>query len=59
MFYKKATVNSAKCEKTAHMVHSIHLHRHDVLTVPLTVLLHYPIYKHDAYTVLLVLKSGW
>ena len=26
-----------------HMTHSVHLHRHDMLTGPLTVLLHCPI----------------
>ena len=38
---KKKAVNSAKCETTVpHMMHSVYLHRHDVLTVLLTVLLH-------------------
>ena len=40
----KSTVNSKKCEtKASDLTRSVHLHRHDVLTVPLTVLLHYPI----------------
>ena len=30
-------------QQHAHMTHSVHLHRHEVLTVPLTVLLHYQI----------------
>ena len=30
-------------QQCAHMMCSVHLHRHDMLTVPLTVLLHYPI----------------
>ena len=42
------------------MTRSVHLHRHDVLIVPW---FNCPItlsnYTHDAYTVLLVLKSGW
>ena len=43
-------------------MHDAHLHNHDSLSVTLTVLLQYSTlsnYKHDAYTVLLVLKSGW
>ena len=39
--FHKTTVNSAKCE-TIVRTH-VHLHRHDVLIVPLTVLLHGPI----------------
>ena len=40
----KSTVNSKKCEtKASDLTRSVHLHRHDVLTVPLTVLLHCPI----------------
>ena len=42
------------------MTRSVHLHWHDVLIIPW---FNCPItlsnYKHDAYTVLLVLKSGW
>ena len=30
-------------QKRMHMVHTVYLHRHDMLTVPLTVLLHSPI----------------
>ena len=30
-------------QQRAHMTRSVHLHRHDVLTVPSTVLLHCPI----------------
>ena len=30
-------------QQCAHMTYSVHLHRQDVLTVPLTVLLHCPI----------------
>ena len=41
-----------------YMTRSVQLPWHDVLTVPFTVLLHFN-YTHDAYTVLLVLKSGW
>ena len=39
------------------MMYSVHLHWHDVLTFSLTVLLHNQ--KHDVYSFLLVLKSGW
>ena len=41
------------------MTRSVHLHRHEVLTVPFNFPLTLSNYKHDAYTVLLVLKSGW
>ena len=43
-------------------LHDAHLHKHDLLIVTLTVVLQYSTlsnYKHDACTVLLVLKSGW
>ena len=58
IFIKISTFNSAKCETTARAHDAFcHLHRHDVLTVPLTVLIYtLSNYKHDAYTVLLVLK---
>ena len=39
---KKKTFNSVKC-MTKEMTHTVYLHRHDMLTVPLTVLLHSPI----------------
>lgn len=58
VFMKKKKDNSAKCATTG-TAHSVHLHRHDVLNVLLTVLLHCPITSTDAYTVLLVLKPGW
>ena len=37
--------NIIKCKTTKHMQmkHCVHLHGHDMLTVPLTVLLHHPI----------------
>ena len=61
IFIKISTFKSAKCETTARAHDAFcHLHRHDVLTVPLTVLIYtLSNYKHDAYTVLLVLKLGW
>ena len=39
-------------DNRARTVRSIHLHRHNC---PITL----SNYKHDVYTVLLVLKSGW
>ena len=47
-------------QQRAHMTRSVQLHKDDVLTVPSIALLHaLSNYKHDAYTVLLALKSGW
>ena len=40
---KQHLVNSAKCQTKAHITRSLHFHRHDVLIVPLTVLLQCPI----------------
>ena len=40
---KQRLVNSAKCQTKAHITRSFHFHRHDVLIVPLTVLLQCPI----------------
>ena len=53
-------------QQRAHATCSVHLHWHDVLTVPLTVLLHRPVtsmtqilpYQAEP-AVLLVLKSSW
>ena len=38
---------------------STHVYRHDVLTVPFNCPISPSNYKYDAYTVLLVYKSGW
>ena len=60
VFIRKTTVNLVKCQKTAHP--------HDVfcpliqawhVNFPFNCPITQPSYTHDAYTVLLVLKSGW
>ena len=55
---KKLLTQQIARQQAMHMMGSVHLHRYDVLTVPVTVLLHSN-YKHDAHTIQLVLKSGW
>ena len=47
---KHLTLRNAR-QQSAHMKRSVYLYRHDVLTVP-----QLSNYKHDAHTVLLVLK---
>ena len=52
------TGNSTKCAPTVHADDgcTVHFHRHDkIVNCPIKL----SNYKHDAYTVLLVLKSGW
>ena len=40
---KKLLTQRIARQQTMHMMGSVHLHRYDVLTVPVTVLLHCPI----------------
>ena len=45
-------------QQCVHMTCSVHLHRHDMLTFLLTVLLTLLSYKHDMYTVLISVQIG-
>ena len=59
VFIKKKLLTRRNAEQQhAHMTRSVHLHMHDVLTVPLTVLYTVQV-QAWRITVLLVLKSGW
>ena len=59
VFIKKTQVNSVECATIhAHMMRSVHLHSNDVLTVPLTVHLHYSI-KSMTHALPLSVKVTW
>ena len=51
---KNNSLLSEMRDKSARLTHSVHSHRHDAFNGPITL----SNYKHDAYTVLLVLKSA-